>query len=261
LRTVSARRTLRKILTFAIVGVGAVVVAPVPAASPAKAQAQKAPPSSDVRVFKTQALGRVRVAISPDGKTLAASAGYGMVRLWDVASGEARPPLSEQGAGWVNALAFTRDGRTLITGGDDKWLRLWDLPSGKQTRRLEVPEGLVDAVSVSPDGKLVAAAGRSVPKGGLCIHTWDLATGAPRASFGAGRLWMIDLPFTPDSKLLASGGEGFTGFLYGCDERQGDAPTGAPSSARWPVRPGPAPPGPRAGLGVVARWQDAGHGR
>jgi dipeptidyl aminopeptidase/acylaminoacyl peptidase len=173
---------------------------------------QKPAPAAEVRVFKTRAIGRGRVALSPDGKTLAAAGGYGTVRLWDVDTGKERQPLEEKGAAWVNALAFTPDGKTLITGGDDKAIRIWDLETGKVTRRLVA--GLTDAVSISPDGKTLATAARPVGNQAGGIHTWDLATGKPLKSFGPERIWMIDLPFTPDSKQLASGGQGFTASLW-----------------------------------------------
>src|SRR5437763_851671 len=75
-------------------------------------------------------------------------------------------------------------------------------------------EGVADAVSVSPDGTILAAAGRRAGKSPGGIHTWELATGKPLRSFGGGRNWMVDLPFTPDGKRLASGGEGYTATLW-----------------------------------------------
>jgi WD40 repeat protein len=179
--------------------------------TPGPGQAAQQP---GVRVFKTHGQGRACVALAPDGKTLAAGGGYGTIRLWDVATGREKPPLREQGAGWVNAMAFAEGGKTLISGGDDKTVRLWDLATGRVTRRLEVAEGVVDAVSVAPDGKTLAAAGRRLGTTPGGIHTWDLATGKPLRSFGRARSWTIYLPFTPDSKQLASGGEGFTAYLW-----------------------------------------------
>jgi WD40 repeat protein len=209
----------------------------------AAAQQQSAPgeASPAVRVLQTRAIGRARLALSPDGKTLAAGGGYGTIRLWDMASGAARPPLQEKGvAGWVNALAFTPDSKVLISCGDDKFVRFWDLASGKVTRRLEVEGGVADAVSVSPEGKTLAVVGRRIGNHRGPIHTWDLATGKPLRSFGPERMWMIDVPFTPDSKYVATGGTGFTASLWevatGREVRRFEHPRPPPGPARTSPR-------------------------
>jgi WD40 repeat protein len=201
-------------LTAVVVASGTMGSATAQVVTPAGDPRKTGDPAPEVRVFKTRAIGRARLALSPDGRTLAAGGGYGTVRLWDTATGRERPPLQELGGQWVNAFAFTPDGKTLISVGDEKTVRYWDLATGKVTRRLEVAEGVADAASVSPDGKTLAVVGRRVGNAQGAIHTWDLATGRPLQSFGPGGIWKIDLPFTPVSKQLASGGEGFTASLW-----------------------------------------------
>jgi RNA polymerase sigma factor (sigma-70 family) len=71
--------------------------------------------------------GEVRaMAISPDGKTLAAADSGGSIVLWEMASGEERGRFSGHG-GWVWSLAFSPDGRLLASGSMDHTALVWDV--------------------------------------------------------------------------------------------------------------------------------------
>ncbi len=66
------------------------------------------------------------LAISPDGRTLAAADYHGAIHFWDLATGRLdRPKLVHQG---VQSVAFAPDGRTVATGGFDGTIFLWDWP-------------------------------------------------------------------------------------------------------------------------------------
>ena len=55
------------------------------------------------------------VAFSPDGTTLATGGGNGVVRLWDLATGDVRATIEMPHRGWSLGLAFSPDGRTLAS--------------------------------------------------------------------------------------------------------------------------------------------------
>ena len=70
--------------------------------------------------------GVTSVAISPDGKLVAAGSLDTVVRIWDVTTGY----LVERLRGHkdsVYSVAFTPDGKGLVSGSLDKTLKHWDL--------------------------------------------------------------------------------------------------------------------------------------
>jgi RNA polymerase sigma factor (sigma-70 family) len=129
-----------------------------------------------------QGLVAEHVALSPDGRTLAASSS-----LHETATGGQRARLIGH-TNTVCAVAFSPDGRTLASGSMDGTVRLWDLPSGKEVGRLgkEVPpfagRGWVLAVAFSPDGRTLASGGLD-----QTVHLWDVSRITGRRSEPAER--------------------------------------------------------------------------
>jgi WD40 repeat protein len=93
------------------------------------------------------------VAFSPDGNYLATAGRDGTARIWDLRTGRERIRLKHPTP--VRSVVFGNDGATLATGSITG-ARLWDVISGRERWRLV---GGNEIVSVSPDGRLIAAAG------------------------------------------------------------------------------------------------------
>jgi uncharacterized protein with WD repeat len=92
-------------------------------------------------------------------------------------------------------------------------IRLWDVESGKLIRRLDGPRwGCFTAFS--PDGKYLAAGGLDDHKGkvlvrptdGRSVWVYDTATWERRWRLEGHDKGVASVAFSPDSRLLASGG-------------------------------------------------------
>jgi WD40 repeat protein len=147
------------------------------------------------------------LALSPDGKTLAAGCRGGTVTLWDWASGRTLRTLRHEG-GSVHSIAFSAGGSVLASAGSSRapWdgaergeLNLWDVHSGRKRGTVWRTAGAVTAVAFGADGTRLAA-GESEG----AIKLWDLTRGD---AFGPHRLYhgpVTTALFSPDSRTLAT---------------------------------------------------------
>ena len=95
------------------------------------------------------------LAVSPDGKTLAAGGCDRAVRVWNLADGVAKAKLEqtvENHADWVLGCALSADGKYLITAGRDKTAKVWDLKAKESVVTFPEHQAIVYGVAVKADG-------------------------------------------------------------------------------------------------------------
>jgi len=95
------------------------------------------------------------LAISPDGKTLAAGGCDRAVRVFDLSDGLDKAKLTqtvENHADWVLGCTLTADGKYLITAGRDKTAKVWDLKAKESVVTFPEHQNIVYAVAVKSDG-------------------------------------------------------------------------------------------------------------
>ncbi len=98
------------------------------------------------------------VAVSPDGRAVAAGLRYGLVKVWDAETGKERASFKAHG-GETWAVAFAAGGKGLFSGGGD-WKQPgevieWDAATWKPRRTLR-HSGEVLCLAVARDGTIVA---------------------------------------------------------------------------------------------------------
>jgi WD40 repeat protein len=146
------------------------------------------------------------VAFSPDGKVLASGGWDDTVRLWNVQTGKELRRIDAHKA-MVGRVAFSPDGKILASrGGLDGTVRLWDPVTGTQLHKFVGLSNINPwrfnhdlALAISPDSKTVAATARNA------LVFFDIAGGGEIKRV-PGHVYGITLAYSPDGKLLASGG-------------------------------------------------------
>jgi WD40 repeat protein len=153
----------------------------------------------------------VRVSFSPEGHYLAVADSDGDIKIWDVPTGEEHWSFEAHthpitGRVGIQGLAFHPDGRKLVTAGTDGMVRVWDVLNKKETRHFEGKVGEINAMSLSPNGAMVAIAGGhwNVDKAGG-VRIWDVITGRQLAERGPLDHGVSCLCFSHDSKGLVVG--------------------------------------------------------
>jgi RNA polymerase sigma factor (sigma-70 family) len=148
------------------------------------------------------------VAISPDGKLLAAGDYRRTLALLDRATGKVVRRFQGERA-FDCQLAFSPDGSLLASAGLTGQVSLWNVPTGKEVHRFS---GRIGTLAVfSPDGSLLATAysphikiGGRIPPPDPVIRLLDVATGKLHHDLRGHTDEVQAVAFSPDGKLLAS---------------------------------------------------------
>ncbi|WP_165975809.1 hypothetical protein [Actinomadura rubrisoli] len=164
----------------------------------------------------------LRIALSPDGHTLATGGYDGIVRLWNVATRRQitsfKPPnlVYASTDDFVRSLAFSPDGRSLASSYDNGTISLWDTFTHHQIGRSHQIRKTGFSMVFSPDGRTLATGSRD-----HTVRLWDVAT---RRQIGAAFTGHTDtvtsLTFSSDGRTLASGGSDRTVRLWDVTTRR-----------------------------------------
>lgn len=143
------------------------------------------------------------VAISRDGKILAAGGTDKTIAVFDVATGRKLRALTGHTEP-VSDIALSPDGRTLVSGSNDKSVAVWDVATGRVLRSFKNLDAEVNAVALSPDGTLTAA-GVGDGAGKQNVKVWDTKSGAELRTLAAHTDRVESLAFNPAGDRLAAG--------------------------------------------------------
>jgi WD40 repeat protein len=151
---------------------------------------------------------------SSDGRYLAVAEFSGPLHVLDAEDGGRRTLVgSEPEPHQIRALAFAPDGQMIATASfnqevpDTNHVSIWDWTTGEVVKTLDD----VSASSLTYDGS-----GERLAIGYYdgTVEIRGASTGEVERSFGAGSVTVMNVVFSPDGNLLATGGEDATIRLF-----------------------------------------------
>jgi WD40 repeat protein len=145
---------------------------------------------------------------TPGGKFMTGFDGQGNLCLMDAVTGKSSHQFKTSQRYWISAVS--EDGRFLACGSpkEDGTVVIRKLATGKERCRCKGTPQLPSSLSFSPDSKYLAGgmffSGVFTPE--TPIYLWDAATGKEVRQFQARGHHVNCLAYSPDGRMLASGG-------------------------------------------------------
>jgi len=159
------------------------------------------------------------LAFSGNGRWLAGTTETDDVKVWDVAGNTELRTLSVEENMRVTSIVFSANGLALAASGEEEELiperirrviagitKVWDVATGNLIGTMRTGTAL-QVAELSPDGtRLAAKSGASFP-----VELWDVAAGQAghRLLHSAAFKRVNSVAFSPDGRLLATGGEDY----------------------------------------------------
>ena len=145
------------------------------------------------------------VQFSWDGTTLVSGSERGILRVWDLKTGQNMKTLDkiENGEGFL--LPFSPDRTTFVSAENDGVIRLWDTRTEKTRMLITGHTGAVSSMAFSPDSKLLAC-GSQTGK----TYLWEMKTRQSNLIHKDDQNVAHYVSFAPDGLTLASTGRGGT---------------------------------------------------
>jgi len=137
------------------------------------------------------------LAYAPGGHSLAATDRDGVLRIWDVATGELIQTIQAHQKS-ASGVAYSPDGSLLATAGYDAMARLWALPSGEKRGEMIGGSFAVPAIAFTPDGARLAIVNGNI------IRLRDVGSQRFVKTIAAENP-LFTISFSPDGRTLASG--------------------------------------------------------
>ena len=137
------------------------------------------------------------VALSPDGKRLAACSADRSIRVFNMET-SVQELLIEDHADWVMDVAWSPDGTKLVSASRDKTSKIFDAVKGESVITFPTHSEVVYGVRFSPDGKQVLSAGRDNR-----VRVWNPVDAKQIREMGGWGNEVYRVVVSPDGRLFA----------------------------------------------------------
>lgn len=149
------------------------------------------------------------LCFSRDGRLLISASWDRTLCIWRTATGKQIHCLKGH-TDVLRTVALSPDGRLLASAGQDGKVRLWELLTGSEILRIKT---WASRLTFSPDGQTLASVnglGMNDVKPDNVIRFWDVRTGEATGKLPGHPDGVTLLRFSPDGKVLVSGGDDST---------------------------------------------------
>jgi WD40 repeat protein len=143
--------------------------------------------------------GRGCVAVSADGRRLAAGGPGYTVKIWELEAGRGLHTMSGHTAD-VTAVAFAADGKRLASSSRDGTVRLWDAETGRTVRTVGGGRGAVLHVAFDADGARLVTTGED-----RTARVWKVESGAEQFALPP-KAPVLAAAFSPDGRRILTAG-------------------------------------------------------
>ena len=162
----------------------------------------------------------IRMAIAPDGLTLASASGSPEERailVWSFATGRPERRLAEGNSGFL-CIAYSPDSALLASScANEKPVRIWNVRTQREVQRIAGHAYPTQAVAFSPDGRLIATAA-----GDGFASVWSVTTGRELRRLDSQTDLLHHVAFSRDGRILAATGSDGDIRFWHLDERIAD---------------------------------------
>lgn len=142
----------------------------------------------------------VSLSVSPDGQYLVGGGGFGKMNIWNLRNGNLVRILKHTDSDTIIATAMSPDRNLIFTGQENNpTVRVWSVQTGNVVRTLQGHSGQVNAISISPDGQILATGSEDGTIRLMNLQTRELIR-VLRNNAGE----VLSLDFSADGRTLAS---------------------------------------------------------